>query len=273
MSFRRKPWKNGILRGFSTTFHLHLACYSWRIPDTTHPEDPWKQWKKSSVKNHLGKVKPQRGLVCLGLAHQQSPHDHFYTEHSWMEITITAYDTHVKWCLESLKVLFYTTWCVAQAVESLWIWLDQNNEDKPTNIFGAFQLLVILIMKTPRPTGPPIWCIWWMWCSSPIKASSDPSRAETSGACKASWHSLLPQMFFPPCDLVMERQNLNNLSFWLQFFLPVKVAIWVWDLPVFLWIKVALRWYRLRPFFWSSKNIPLIWKSEFERSAAFNSTD
>lgn len=84
---------------------------------------------------------------------------------------------------------------------------------------------------------------------SPIKASSDPSRAETSGACKASWHSLLPQMFFPPCDLVMERQNLNNLSFWLQFFLPVKVAIWVWDLPVFLWIKVALRWYRLRPFF------------------------
>ena len=54
MSFRRKPGKTELLRGFSTTFHLHLACFSWRIPDTTHP-GPSQAVKKSSVKNHLGK--------------------------------------------------------------------------------------------------------------------------------------------------------------------------------------------------------------------------
>ena len=54
MSFRRKPGKTELLRGFSTTFHLHLACYSWRIPDTTHP-GPLKAVKKICGKNHLGK--------------------------------------------------------------------------------------------------------------------------------------------------------------------------------------------------------------------------
>lgn len=41
----------GILRGFCTTFHLHLACFSWRIPDTTH--HAWfKQWTKICGKIH-----------------------------------------------------------------------------------------------------------------------------------------------------------------------------------------------------------------------------
>jgi len=104
MSFRRKPSETE-----SSAASARLSISTWRVirggSQAQPTRGPLKAVKKIFSKKSLRKVKPQRGLVCLGLA-QQSSHDHFYTEHSWMEITTTAY---VKWCLESLKVLFYAT--------------------------------------------------------------------------------------------------------------------------------------------------------------------